>query len=98
MVLLSELILKIQCRKNWKIFTYSSGIYSSENNTYEIIVRQSIIDAKKHHHRFFDSYKSNLNKTWRIINKSIGTWEIDEFPTKFTVGDRYLTDNISVII
>ena len=38
-------------------------------------------------------YISNLNKTWLIINKFIGISKIDEFPTEFRVGDRYLTDN-----
>ena len=58
--------------------------------TYKRILRNSIIDAKKRFYdMYFNMYKSNMNKTWKMINETIKISKESEFPAEFIIDDRY---------
>ena len=43
---------------------------------------------KCYYYKEFNCYKSNLNQTWKMINKSVSYSKIDEVSMEFRVADR----------
>ena len=50
------------------------------------------IAKRVYYHSYFKRYKGNLGKTWKLINKTIKSKQIDEVPNEFKIGDKLIDD------
>ena len=61
--------------------------------TYNCILRKSIRHAKKlYYEKYFAKYKSDIKKTWGMINSIIGQNKKNEFPKCFVLDNNYISD------
>ena len=82
--------------REWK---YSTDINQSNARrinfkTYEIIIKKNIENAKHiFYHNVFKSYKTNMKKTWSMINETLNrNKNKNDLPTEFLVNDHCISN------
>ena len=65
----------------------------SEFNKYRNFLRKTIVAAKRQYYfKYFNMHRTNLKKTWDLINKTINSNCSHENPCRFSLNDEYITD------
>ena len=65
----------------------------SEFNRCRNFLRKTIVAAKRqYYNKYFNMYRTNLKKTWDLINTTINSKCTRENPCRFSLNDEYITD------
>ena len=73
-------------------------IYKARFKDHDKEVKKDIVNAKKrYYNRIFDTYKSDMKKTWKTINETLSRNKfISELSSTFLRNDLELTDPIEI--
>ena len=101
----NELLIKV-VKKNklyivWKTTPLTNKnyeIYKARFKDHDKEVKKDIVNAKKmYYNRIFDTYRSDMKKTWKTINETLGRNKfISEITSTFPHDDLELTDPIEI--
>ena len=99
--LLTKVVKKNKLYVVWKTTPLTNEnyeIYKARFKDHDKEVKKDILNAKKmYYNRIFDTYRSDMKKTWKTINETLSRNKfIFELPSTFLHDDSELTDPIEI--
>ena len=99
--LLTKVVKKNKLYVVWKTTPLTNEnyeIYKARFKDHDKEVKKDILNAKKmYYNRIFDTYRSDMKKTWKTINETLSRNKfISELPSTFLHDDLELTDPIEI--
>ena len=99
--LLTKVVKKNKLYVIWKTTPLTNEnyeIYKARFKDHDKAVKKDIVNAKKRdYNRIFDTYRSDMKKTWKTINETLSRNKfISELPSTFLHDDLELTDPIEI--